>query len=308
MATLHFPFTLRLYQHALLCLVDHNFTGLDLFYRIKDCWKRRDEPHDLLLRPLVPGLSSKIGEWCFDIFFDFEGFSESTNKPYFESMDAEDFFWFFEDVVEASRLSGFFESSEDLLGSMKAEIDKIDSLYDSMDDTKYWGRIKGRGRKKLLQLFKEFCSLSEPLSQMRSLYVPGIADRILHDRELCSFIAQMVMDIGFDGETPEGLRTQWVDRERWPTTVKSILNTRDRGKCATCGIDIVNELLAKAHIDHIFPITRGGCNDLVNLQLLCEKCNLMKSTKAKPVRSSIPPYTRLKRRRRTDTPIQRKRT
>ena len=138
MASLHFPFTLRLYQHALRCLVDHNFTGLDLFYRIKDCWKRCDEPYDLLLRPLVPGLSRKIGKWCFDIFFVFEGVSASTNKPYFELMDAEDFVWFFEDVVEASRPSGFFESSKDLLDSIKAEIDKIDSLYGSMDDTKYY--------------------------------------------------------------------------------------------------------------------------------------------------------------------------
>ena len=34
---------------------------------------------------------------------------------------------------------------------------------------------------------------------MRALYAPEIADRILHDRQLCSFIADTIMDIGFDG-------------------------------------------------------------------------------------------------------------
>jgi hypothetical protein len=68
----HFGFTLRLWAHVLTCLADRNFTGLDLFYRIKDCWKERDQPHDLLLRPLQRGLSTKIGEWCFDSLFDLE--------------------------------------------------------------------------------------------------------------------------------------------------------------------------------------------------------------------------------------------
>ena len=44
MQQLYFPFTLRLYAHVLRSLRDHNFTGLDLFYRVKDCWKERDTP------------------------------------------------------------------------------------------------------------------------------------------------------------------------------------------------------------------------------------------------------------------------
>jgi hypothetical protein len=55
--SLYFPFTLRLYAHVLTCLRDNDFVGLDLFYRIKDCWKRRDTPHDLLVRPLEGGLA-----------------------------------------------------------------------------------------------------------------------------------------------------------------------------------------------------------------------------------------------------------
>jgi len=48
--SLYFPFTLRLYGQVLTCLRDNNFAGLDLFYKIKDCWKRRDTPNHFVAR------------------------------------------------------------------------------------------------------------------------------------------------------------------------------------------------------------------------------------------------------------------
>jgi hypothetical protein len=291
MPTIYVPFALRLHGHVLRCLCDHNFTGLDLFYRIKDCWKGRDEPNDLLLRPLVPGLSSKIGEWCFDTLFDIEGQSESIDQPYFKALDPENFLWFLEDVVEAARRFELFGDCE-LLTTMSAQINEIGALYEGNEE-QYWNQVRGGGRRKLAKMFIEFCrDLRGPLSQMRANYASDIADRILHDRQLCGFIAQTVMEIGFDGETVEGLRRQWVHRERWPVEVKSILFARDRGKCAACNTDIVYEMREKAHIDHMVPITLGGCNDLVNLQLLCSKCNLTKLNHAAEVTSSIPEYIR----------------
>lgn len=288
----YFPFTLRLYGYVLYRLSDHNFTGLDLFYRIKDCWKGRDEPTDLLLRPLVPGLSYKIGEWCFDAMFNLESQGESTSKPYFKTLDPEDFMWWLEDVIEAACHSELFGDS-DLISAIIAQTNEINNLYDAVDDRPYWNKIAGDGRRKLIKMFKAFCrDLCEPLSQMKKEYAHEIADRILHDRQLCNFIAQRLMDIGFDGENSEGLRTQWVNREKWRARVKSILFARDRGKCALCNTDIVYELRAEAHIDHMFPIAQGGCNDLVNLQLLCSQCNLQKSDNKYETTSSIPIYIR----------------
>lgn len=115
-----------------------------------------------------------------------------------------------------------------------------------------------------------------------------VADRILHDRQLCSFIARTVMEIGFDGETIEGLRSQWVKRETWPVRVMAVLNARDRGKRWACGADIVHELDADGHIDHIYAISQGGCNDLVNLQLLCSSCNQKKRARSEEVATSVP--------------------
>jgi hypothetical protein len=223
--------------------------------------------------------------------FDVEGHSESMAKSYFKTLGPEDFLWWLEDVVEASQLSEQFGDSE-LLRTMATQISEIGALYEVSEEA-YWDQVEHGGRRKLTKMFSEFCrDLRGPLSQIKTDYASEVADRILHDRQLCNFVARTVMDIGFDGETVEGLRTQWVCRERWPARVKSILFARDRGKCAACNIDIAYELLAEAHIDHMFPIARGGCNDLVNLQLLCSNCNLKKIDHTAEVASSVPKYIR----------------
>lgn len=36
-------------------------------------------------------------------------------------------------------------------------------------------------------------------------------------------------------------------------------------------------MLTRYHIDHKTPVSRGGTNDIANLQLLCPACNLKKS-------------------------------
>jgi 5-methylcytosine-specific restriction endonuclease McrA len=294
MAQPYFPFTLRLYGHVLHCLSDHNFTGLHLFYRIKDCWKGRDAPRDILVKPLEKGLSFKIGEWCFDTLFNIDSEHDGTDKPYSEQLSSEDLLWFLEDVGEAAKLFEDHGQTESLI-ALIAQVQEIGDLYSSCEED-YWHRLEGRGRRKLIRTFKSFCTgQRQSLSQMRDSYAYEVADRILHDRQLCHFISRTVMDIGFDGETVDGLRSQWVNREAWPERVRAILLARDRGRCAACGTDIAQDLRAEKHIDHMIPIAQGGCNDLVNLQLLCENCNLRKSDRGVAAENSVPPYIRRKR-------------
>jgi hypothetical protein len=294
MVQLHFPFTLRLYSHVLRCLIDHNFTGLHLFYRIKDCWKRRDMPFDLLVKPLEQGLSFKIGEWCFDTLFDIEHEHDGRAKPYFDRLGPEDLLWFLEDVGEAAKLSEYFGQAK-ALTALIAQVREIGELYES-DEESYWRELERSGRQRLIKSFKVLCTDQRAaLDQMRAIYAYEVADRVLHDRQLCLFIAQTVMEIGFDGETADGLRSQWVNREAWPERVKAIILARDRGRCAACGIDIAQDLSAEKHIDHMIPIGQSGCNDLVNLQLLCSACNLRKSDNSLDVENSVPPYIRRRR-------------
>lgn len=49
---------------------------------------------------------------------------------------------------------------------------------------------------------------------------------------------------------------------------------RDDYTCQMCGATLEDGV--KLHIDHIIPVSKGGGNDMDNLQVLCHKCNLAK--------------------------------
>jgi hypothetical protein len=64
----------------------------------------------------------------------------------------------------------------------------------------------------------------------------------------------------------------------FPTWVQRAVFLRDKGSCAICLIDLTGLLRTdfdKA-IDHIVPLNLGGSNDITNLQLVCQACNLQK--------------------------------
>lgn len=73
-------------------------------------------------------------------------------------------------------------------------------------------------------------------------------------------------------------RTRKARQRNAPGThnAKDIANLwqMQRGKCACCGVT-----LKTYHVDHIYPLARGGSNDRLNLQLLCVACNKSKHAK-----------------------------
>ena len=50
---------------------------------------------------------------------------------------------------------------------------------------------------------------------------------------------------------------------------------KQRGRCADCGGNLGDSY----HRDHITPLSRGGANNILNIQLLCPACNLAKQDK-----------------------------
>lgn len=50
-------------------------------------------------------------------------------------------------------------------------------------------------------------------------------------------------------------------------------------RCATCTKKLVVAGPGRYHVDHIYPLARGGSNFPSNLQMLCPKCNLKKNAK-----------------------------
>ena len=66
-----------------------------------------------------------------------------------------------------------------------------------------------------------------------------------------------------------------------PEWVKRAVLFRDRGCCVFCKKDLTGlySLLEdnEKHFDHIVPLNEGGINDVCNMQLSCQDCNLSKS-------------------------------
>ena len=63
-----------------------------------------------------------------------------------------------------------------------------------------------------------------------------------------------------------------VDRE----IIREKLFTEQAGICALCGESMNPD---KTDIDHIIPVSKGGSNDIANLQLACASCNRSKGNK-----------------------------
>ena len=68
-------------------------------------------------------------------------------------------------------------------------------------------------------------------------------------------------------------------RHSIPQWVKRAVYFRENGKCAFCKKDLSGLIAVdpKQHYDHIVPLKSLGANDPCNIQLLCERCNLVKS-------------------------------
>jgi 5-methylcytosine-specific restriction endonuclease McrA len=70
-----------------------------------------------------------------------------------------------------------------------------------------------------------------------------------------------------------------------PVWARRAIFYRDKGECRSCKRSLaalINGLETERY-DHIVPLARFGANDVTNLQLLCEDCNLRKSAADLPV-------------------------
>lgn len=62
-------------------------------------------------------------------------------------------------------------------------------------------------------------------------------------------------------------------RKEVPLAYRHFIYQRDGHRCVTCGTD------QDLSIDHILPVSKGGTNDLANLQTMCRPCNSRKGAR-----------------------------
>jgi hypothetical protein len=98
-----------------------------------------------------------------------------------------------------------------------------------------------------------------------------------------SMMSRQINDIDLDGVPEEYLhnfeRSGALRRVGVPRWAKEAVYFRDRGRCVLCRCDLSGLLSVGSdkNFDHMVPLALGGLNDITNLQLLCDKCNLRKS-------------------------------
>jgi hypothetical protein len=282
---LNMSLSLKLFAHGINNLHDPNWTGMFLYDQVKQHLKSRVQPYDLLKKPLEKGFSYCLGGLIFDEYF---------SEAHIEHLHGEYKFWFVSDLCDFVKIHAL-KSTPDLI-SLSDEVNNISSLYET-DEDEYWDYIDSKEfNRKALSLSNRYIQQNQSeFIALRTLYSEEFSDRMLHDRQLCFYASKLLVQIGFDGDADDTGPKQWVEREYWPERVKAILKSRDRGKCTNCLADLVMELDESIHIDHMIPISKGGCNDIVNLQILCSKCNLSKSAHLEEISSSIPRYIRRKK-------------
>jgi hypothetical protein len=279
---LHSATALKLHAFGVAQLHDPNWTGCDLFDELKQYTRGRREPRMLLRKPIVNGLAYHLGCWFFrDYLLDESRFADTVDEYSL---------WFLEDLSQLLRFHHVGPVEE--IENLESELARLNALFERAEDRFYSLLESKAGRQKIAGLHSRALDrFGAKIAECEKDYATDYAERVLHDRQLCAHIAQVLVVIGFNGDDDDtGRPRQWCKRPRIAPWVQQMLLSRDRGTCSVCAASIAQELAARPHIDHIVPLAQGGCNDLVNLQLLCEGCNLKKSSARWDVPSSVPPY------------------
>ena len=280
--------SIKIFTHSLVRLTDSNWTGLDLFYLLKD-----PVANDrVLFEAKKEGLPFYLGLWFFDEYL--LGKCEGASGPCPEIV-GEYLGWYLEDFLTLLEFHGVDKTQKTFQQGMDL-VEQIDQMYE-FDEISYFNFLESKsGQKKIKKIVSQLRNeFSEVLNSIRTDYAEEFAERVFHDRNLCEFISDTIILIGYPGYNHKtGEPEITIPRITFPEWVKRAVHARDRGKCSNCGKSITMELEATGHVDHIIPLSAGGCNDLVNLQLLCNDCNLKKSSYKWPTKSSIPKYLQRK--------------
>jgi HNH endonuclease len=269
-----FDFLLLLHAHMLESLADINFT-----HRTTEKLRsrvRRERGIGIVHRPQKIGVAHYFASAAIDNYFEY-----LSDYQYSETKGFYDVFQLL-GILRSAWFTSSWRSRK--VKAFTSEISKLKEQSKALDGEDWCDLAIDQGAP-LVERLAVACRSSRDYVYLRRVYSIAIADRLIHDRHICAHLAGLLNNLA-----PKGGKGAFVKRVKWPSHALRTVIARDRGKCSYCHVDIAMELLARPHIDHIVPISRGGCNDIVNLQLCCEACNLEKANGAMDIEPSVPRY------------------
>lgn len=283
---LDFEFVLLLQAHMLELLSDTVFQNnlirkLEWLMKTGGC-------RGIIYRPQkASGVAKLIGEMVIDEWFDY-----IANGEYVDRFGCYDVHKRIESLVVCWILN---DPSSRRLRQLQRDLNKFETQAWQLEKSEanfcfdQMVEVAVQQGGPLLEQTARSLRRSKAYRSIRSNYADALADKLIHDRQLCCYIShQLRMLAPVDSK---GTPKRFVTRVKWPSGIARAVIARDRGKCGYCKADIAMELLAKPSLDHIVPISRGGCNDIVNVQLCCDSCNTTKGNRGAFAESSTPAYS-----------------
>lgn len=132
MDKIYVPLALKIHAYGLSNLHDPNWTGCDLFDRLKQHVRGRRQPFDMLYKTLENGLLYHLWLWIQEDYFQ--------NVHYLLEYELKDEYrsWYLEDIVEAILKFDDKSDRNKSVRDAKELLKKIEDLYDIGNDKEYF--------------------------------------------------------------------------------------------------------------------------------------------------------------------------
>jgi len=112
-------------------------------------------------------------------------------------------------------------------------------------------------------------------------YIQTVENKAVEKRNLASKKLREREKKRHEKEMPEQRRFIAEQRRLMSDSLRYEVLRRDGFRCQICGATANDGV--KLHVDHIFPVSKGGKTELSNLRTLCERCNMGKRDKIESV-------------------------
>tara|TARA_B100000989_G_scaffold64322_1_gene44531 strand:- start:727 stop:1614 length:888 start_codon:yes stop_codon:yes gene_type:complete len=281
MGNCYIPLALKLYQKTLEKIFDYDWCGLNFYYYLKPHVRRGELLNSNKSNHNVLGILAKyvFREFIYPLDFDPYPGEKCIETCDIDKLKGDELIWHLEFIV--GMIKHHANYATDNMASICKHLNRIDDIFGTPE-----AYISTRqGKRKFTSIYSKVIRdyTKSVIMANENNYCNFVVDRIFLDRQLCHYIAELIKDIGLYGGYNEP-PSNWIKRCNIPKKIKSALYKRENQECAICKIPLS---LSEMTLDHIIPLSKGGHNDLVNLQCVCNICNQKKSDKLASPESSI---------------------